>query len=150
VRIRSEGEPPPPEVSPAGEGIRGDLHVVVRVLEHERFKREANHLVMELPVPFAQAALGAELEVETLDAREKITVPHGTQHGDLFRVHNAGLPDLRTGKRGDLVAVARIEVPRKLSKEQDRLLREYAATENLEVSPESQGIWKKVKDKLTG
>jgi molecular chaperone DnaJ len=150
VRIRSEGEPPPPEISPSGEGIRGDLHVVVRVQEHDVFKREGNHLVLEMPVPFTQAALGAEVEVPTLDGRQKVNIPRGTQHGDLFRVPNAGLPDLRNGKRGELVMVVKIEVPRRLSKEQERVLREYAASENHDVLPETQGFWKKVKDKLTG
>lgn len=150
VRIRNEGEPPPPEVSPSGEGIRGDLHVVVRVQEHDMFKRDGNHLVLVMPIPFSQATLGAEVEVPTLDSRQKVTIPRGTQHGDLFRVPNAGLPDLRTGKRGELVMVTKIEVPRKLSKEQEKLLRDYAATENHDVLPETQGFWKKMKDKLTG
>jgi molecular chaperone DnaJ len=150
VRIRGEGEPPPPEQSPAGEGIRGDLHVVVRVTEHDMFKREGNHIILEMPLPFTQAALGAEVEVPTLDGRQKVTIPRGTQHGDLFRVPGVGLPDLRTGKRGELVMVTRIEVPRKLSKEQEKLLRDYAATENHDVLPETQGFWKKMKDTLKG
>lgn len=150
VRVRNEGEPPPPEASPSGEGIRGDLHVVVRVLEHDMFRREGNHLVLEMPIPFSQATLGAEVEVPTLDGRQKVTIPRGTQYGDLFRVPNVGLPDLRTGKRGELVMVAKIEVPRRLSKEQEKLLRDYAASENHDVLPETQGFWKKMRDKLTG
>ncbi|HYE02166.1 MAG TPA: molecular chaperone DnaJ [Phycisphaerales bacterium] len=151
VRVRGEGEPPPPQVSPRGEGGRGDLHVVVRVREHERYQRHGDTLVMELPLPFTQAALGAEVEIPTLGGeRESITIPRGTQHGATFRVPARGLPDLRTGRRGDMIAVARIEIPKKLSTEQERLLREYAATENHGVLPPTEGFWKKIKEALNG
>jgi molecular chaperone DnaJ len=150
VRVRGEGEPPPPEVSSAGEGMRGDLHVVVRVQEHERFRREGDHLVLEQPVAFAQAALGAEVEVPTLEGASKVTLPRGTQHGTLFRVEGAGLPDLRSGRRGDLVVVAAIEVPRKLTPEQEKILRDYAAAEGRSVAPPRKGFFDSVKDKLGG
>ena len=111
VRVRGEGEPPPREAVPSGsaDGMRGDLHVVIRVKDHDMFQREGNHLVMEMPISFTQASLGAELEVPTLDGRETITVPRATQHDTLFRINNAGLPDLRSGRRGDLVVVTKIE-----------------------------------------
>ncbi len=150
VRVRGEGEPPPPEASSGGEGVRGDLHVVVRVQEHERFKREGNHLVMELPVAFAQAALGAELEVPTLDGKHTVTVPRGAQHGALFRINEAGLPDLRSGERGDLVVVATIEIPKKLTSEQEKLLRDYAAISNLSVAAPKKGFFDSVKESLRG
>ena len=150
VRVRGEGEPPPPEASSGGEGVRGDLHVVVRVQEHERFKREGNHLVMEMPVAFAQAALGAEVEVPTLDGTHTVTIPRGAQHGALFRVDGQGLPDLRSGERGDLVVVATIEIPRKLTSEQEKLLRDYAAMSNLSVSAPKKGFFDSVKESLRG
>jgi molecular chaperone DnaJ len=148
VRVRGEGEPP--QASGGGEGMRGDLHVVVRVQEHGRFKREGNHLVMEMPISFAQAALGAEVEVPTLDGKHTVTIPRGTQHAALFRVTEAGLPDLRSGERGDLVVVATIEIPRKLTPEQERHLRDYAATMNLNVAPPKKGFFDSMKETLRG
>lgn len=150
VRVRGEGEPPPPEVSATGEGLRGDLHVVVRVEAHERFRREGEHLVIEAPISFAQAALGADVQIEGLDSPHTIKLLRGTQHGALFRVTGAGLPALQGGKRGDLVAIVRVEVPKKLTEEQERLLRDYAATEDRPVAEPEQGFWKNVTHAIRG
>ena len=150
VRVQGEGEPPAPENSPAGEGVRGDLHVVVRVDEHDTFHRDGDHLLLELPISFTQASLGAEINVPTIDGHDKLKVPRGTQHGALFRVTGKGLPNLRNGRRGDLVIVTKIEMPKKLSTKQEKLLREFAETENESVLPESQGFLKKMKDLLGG
>src|SRR5690606_25244395 len=133
VRIGGEGEPPPPEISPAGEGARGDLHVVVRIEEHELFQREGDHLVLEMPIGFSQAALGAKIEVPTLEGSATITLPRGTQHGAIFRVTGEGLPSLRSGRRGDLAVITRIEIPRKLTAQQEKLLRDFAQTEDTTV-----------------
>jgi molecular chaperone DnaJ len=146
VRIAGEGEPPPPEMSPSGEGQRGDLHVVVRIADHEMFHREGNHLVLEMPVLFSQAALGAEVDVPTLEGKDKLTVTRGTQHGAVYKVPGQGLPDLRSGRRGDLAVVVKIEVPAKLTSKQEKLLREYAESEDKAVLPETQGFAKRFKD----
>jgi len=150
VRVGGEGEPPPPEVAPNGQGMRGDLHVVVRVKQHKVFQRQDDHLILELPLSFTQAALGAELDVPTLAGTTKLTIPPGTQYGSIFRLSGSGLPNLRDNRhKGDLVVGVKIETPRKLNKEQDRLLREFASTEGVSgVSPESQSFWKKVKSFL--
>lgn len=150
VRVQGEGEPPPQELSAGGEGIRGDLHVVVRVKEHEMFHRDGDHLLLEMPIAFTQAALGAEVRVPTLEGTSTVKVPRGTQYGAMFRVNGAGLPNLRHGRRGDLVVVTKIEIPKKLSAKQEKMLREFAETENLDVMPESQGFLAKVKDWLGG
>ena len=150
VRVRGEGEPPAPERSPAGQGIRGDLHVLVRVAEHERFERDGDHLIVAAPVAFTQAALGAEIEIPTLDGATTIHVAAGTQHGALFRVDRAGLPNLRNGNRGDLVVVVQLIVPRKLNDSQQKLLREYAETEDLDVNETGSSLWEKIKDAVTG
>ncbi len=148
IRVQGEGEPPPPEMSASGEGQRGDLHVVVRVEEHERFRREGNHLVLEMPISFPQAALGADVQVPTLDGPKPLSVPRGTQHEQMFRLDGLGLPDLRTGRRADLVVVAKLEVPTKLTSRQEELLREFAGIEDQSggVSPQGDGFWKKIKD----
>jgi molecular chaperone DnaJ len=150
VRVSGEGEPPPPEISPAGQGIRGDLHVVVRVQEHQRFERDGDDLLLAVPIAFTQVALGAVLEVPTLDGTRKLSIPPGTQHGALFRIPEAGLPNLRSGKRGDLVCIAQLLVPRKLSEEQRRLLAEYAQTEDLNVGTQQESTWKKIKRAVKG
>lgn len=150
VRVQGEGEPPPPEMSPGGEGVRGDLHVVVRVEEHELFERERNHLGMEMPIGFTQAALGAEIEVPTLEGKHTLKIPRGTQHGAVFRIDGQGLPDLRSGRRGDLVVGIKVEIPRKLTQKQEKLLRDFAETEDKAVLPESHGFMDKVKDFFGG
>ncbi|MCP3905147.1 MAG: molecular chaperone DnaJ [Planctomycetes bacterium] len=151
VRIGDEGEPPPPEVDPAGNGIRGDLQVVVRVQAHEHFEREGDHLLLAVPVAFSQLALGATLEVPSIDGQATLTIPQGTQHAAAFRIEGRGLPNLRTQRRGDLVVIAQLVVPRKLNDEQRKLLQEYAETEELDVGTgERSSFWDKLKDVVTG
>ncbi|MBL8763964.1 MAG: molecular chaperone DnaJ [Phycisphaerae bacterium] len=161
VRLKAEGEPPSQDESPSGQGVRGDLHVVVRVKEHKIFERDGNDLLIGLPLSFTQAALGAEIPIPTLDGEPaSLSIPSGTQHGATFRLPGRGLPDLRSGARGDLVAAAGIEIPRKLTGEQQRILREFDATQNggVHAGRASKGagdaggdsFWKKVKGKITG
>lgn len=148
VRVQGEGEPPPPEVSPGGEGVRGDLHVVIRVKDHPIFHRDGDNLVLEMPIGFTQAALGAEISVPTLDGGHTLVVPKGTQHGKVIVVPGKGLPSLRTGRRGDLLVGILIEIPRRLSAAQEKLLRQFAETEDEKVLPESQGFMRKIRDWL--
>lgn len=150
VRVPGEGEPPSVDVSPSGQGARGDLHVVVRVKKHEFFERDGDHLLMEMPISFTQATLGAEVEVPTIEGKETLSIKKGTQYGDIFRIHDAGLPNLRSGRKGDLIVVAKIETPKKLTNKQEELLREFAKTEDKHVNPESHGFWKKITDFIGG
>ncbi|MHC4990717.1 MAG: DnaJ C-terminal domain-containing protein [Planctomycetota bacterium] len=150
VRVSGEGEPPPQEISPGGEGIRGDLHVVVRVHDHQRFERDGDHLLVAAPVAFTQAALGAELEIPTLEEPTTLTVPPGTQHGTIFRIPGRGLPNLRSKKRGDLVVIVQLVVPHKLNESQQRMLAEYAKTEDLDIAPSKPSLWEKIKEVVTG
>jgi molecular chaperone DnaJ len=150
MRVRGEGEPPPPEISPKGEGVRGDLHVVVRVLPHDVFQRDADMLLLEMPISFAQAALGAEVTIPTLEGSTVIKIPAGTQHGKVFKASGQGVPNIRSGLQGDLMVMVKIEVPRKLGEKQRKLLEEYAETEDVSVMPESESFWKKIKDVFGG
>ena len=136
--------------SATGQGIRGDLHVVVRVRRHERFQREGDHLLVAVPVAFTQAALGAEIQVPTLDGPATLHVPPGTQHGSLFRIAQRGLPNVRSAKRGDLVAILQLVVPQKLNDAQKKLLHEYARTEKLDVGASNPSLWEKIKDAMGG
>lgn len=148
IRVQGEGEPPPPEISPSGDGVRGDLHVVVRIEEHDQFARDGDNIILELPVSFTQAALGAEIDIPTLTNKHVLSVPRGTQHGAVFKVSGEGLPNLRSGRRGDLLVGLRVEIPRRLTSQQERLLREFADSEDEKVMPESHGFWKKVRDRF--
>ncbi len=150
MAVQGEGEPPAQDVSPGGQGVRGALHVVVRVKKHSLYHREVDHLILEMPISFAQAALGAQIDVPTLEGNKPMTVPKGTQHGQAFRLDGMGLPNLRNGRRGDLGIVVKIEVPRKLTATQEKLLRDFATTEEKHVLPESESFWKRVKDYLGG
>ena len=142
IRVGGEGEPG------ANGGPHGDLHVVIRIAEHELFTREEDHLIMKMPVSFTQAALGAKVSVPTLDGETELTIKPGTQHGELFRVRGEGMPDLRSGRRGDLIVALLLEVPTKLSARQEALLREYAESEDHDVLPENKGFWSKIKEHL--
>src|SRR5690606_20882066 len=110
---------------------------------------EDDHLILRMPVSFTQAALGAKVKVPTLNGEQELTIKPGTQHGDLFRIPDQGLPNLRTGRRGELVVVLLIEIPKKLTDTQEDLLRRFAETENHEVMPESRGFWDKIKEYLS-
>jgi len=151
VRVAGEGEPPPAEISPGGQGIRGDLHVVVRVRRHKRFERDGDHLLLAVPVAFSQLALGAMVEIPTLDGTTSLKIPAGSQHGAMFRIDDQGLPNLRSGERGDLVVIVQLVVPKRLNDEQRRLLEQYAEMEELDVSNgEKPSFWNKIRDAMTG
>jgi len=152
VRLASEGEPPPPEVDPPGVGLRGDLHVLVRIDQHEKFERDGDDLMVLVPVNFTQLAMGAEIEVPTLGTPEphELRVPAGTQNGELFRIPHRGMPDRRSGRIGDLVAVLHLVVPRHLSEAQRDLLKQYAETEDVAVDADAPGFWTRVKEAVRG
>ena len=142
IRVAGEGEP-----GVAG-GPHGDLHVIVRIAKHKLFTREEDHLILRMPVSFTQATLGAVLDVPTLDGKQKLKIKPGTQHGAMLRLNGQGLPNLRSGRRGDLVAVVMIEVPRKLTEKQKNILQEFATHENRKIMPESHNFWDKIKEHI--
>ena len=144
VRIRVEGEP-----GEAGMD-RGDLHCYVRVAPHPFFERQDNDLVCRMPISFTQAALGAKVEVPALSGSAELTIPRGTQHGQIFRLSGLGLPDLRSGRRGDELVQVLVEIPKRLNKRQEELLRDFAGTEDRSVLPESKGFFEKFKDYVAG
>lgn len=144
VWVRGEGEP-----SEDG-GHRGDLHCYVRVAPHPLLERHDRDLLCRVPISFTQAALGATIEVPTLAGKGEVRIPPGTQQGQLFRMKGLGLPDLRHGGRGDEVVQVMVEIPRKLNPEQERLLREFAATEDRAVMPESKGWLDKLMEYFAG
>ena len=150
VRVGGEGEPPVPEASPDGSGTRGDLHVLVRVTEDNRFERDGDNLIHIVSVAFTQLALGSTIEVDSIDESHSLDIPSGTQTNEIFRIEGAGLPDLRIGGRGDLVIIVRLSVPKKLSGEQRELLEEYAKSEDIPVHEAEVSFWEKLKGTVTG
>jgi len=144
VRVRGEGEP--------GENgsSRGDLHCYVRVSGHPFLQRHNNDLVCAMPISFTQASLGAKVEAPTLTGKADLTIPAGTQHGQVFRLRGLGLPDIRNGRHGDEMVQVLIEIPKKLNKKQKDLLRDFAETEDRRVLPESRGFFDKLIDYLGG
>jgi len=144
VRVRGEGEPG------EGGGPRGDLHVHIRVQAHPFFVRDENNLVMQLPVSFAQATLGADLEVPTLYGKSNLRIPPGTQHGEVLVLKNLGLPDRARGTQGHQLIQVLIEIPKKISRKQEDILREYAKMEELHVLPAQRNFFDKLKDYVVG
>jgi molecular chaperone DnaJ len=120
IRLQGHGEPG------ANGGPNGNLLVGVEVEPDPNYQREGYDLAVEVPVPFVTAALGGAIEVLTLDDhRLKVDIPPGTQAGATFRFPNEGVPQVGGGGRGDLLVVARIEVPRRLSDRQKKALRDF-------------------------
>jgi molecular chaperone DnaJ len=140
VRLTGYGEP-----SPEG-GPPGDCYCFVAVKKHKLFEREGNHLVLRMPISYSQAALGASIEVPTMAGPHELRVPAGTQSGDVFRVRGRGMPDPRGGSAGDLHVQTYIEVPKKLSSRQDKLLRELAEVEKNEVSPHRKSFLERLRE----
>ena len=140
VRVVGEGE--------AGEnGARpGDLHCYITVKAHPIFTRHNNDLVCQIPISFTQAALGAIIDVPTLKGSEKLDIPIGSQHGEVFKLRGKGLPDHRSNRIGDELVQILIEIPRKLNERQKELLREFAETEDDKVMPQRKGFMDKIKE----
>ncbi len=144
VRVAGEGDPGP-NGAPAG-----DLHCIVIIRPHPFLERHHTDLVCKVPISFTQATLGTQIEVPTLRGKAEVNIPKGTQSGQVFRLRGIGLPDLRTGMIGDELVQVIIEIPKKLSQQQESLLRDFAETEDENVLPESKGFFAKMADYLAG
>jgi molecular chaperone DnaJ len=142
TRIRYSGEG---EAGRYG-GPSGDLYVVLQVKKHKFFERDGDDLHCVMPISFPQAALGTELEIETLEGFETIKVPEGVQSGREFRLRGKGVPHLNERGKGDLIVEVRVATPTKLTKEQRELIRQLSATMVVENAPESRGLFGKMKD----
>lgn len=142
TRIRYQGE------GEAGKfaGPAGDLYVVLSVKAHKFFEREGDNLHCVMPISFPQAALGTELEIQTLEGAATIKVPEGTQSGKEFKLRGKGVPHLNSHGKGDLIVEIRVQTPSKLNKQQRELLRELSETLVVENTPTSRGIFDKVKE----
>ncbi len=138
LRVQGEGE------SGVNGGASGDLYVVIHVAEHEHFERQGSNLYAAVPITFAQAALGADISVRTLDAEDKVKIPVGTQTGTVFRLKGKGMPMLGGRGRGDLFVSVTVVTPTSLTREQRKLLEQLATVENKDL--EDKGLVDKVRD----
>lgn len=136
-----------PGYGSAGEngGPSGDLLVSVIVRPHARFERDGSSVLLEQEVSYAQAALGAEIEIPTLDGKVKLSIPEGTQPGAVFRLRGKGIPYLRGGGRGDQFISVTVAVPKNLTPSQKELLRQFAASMGELDSGSKSGIFSKKK-----
>ena len=142
ISIRGEGE--------NGErgGPPGDLYVYISVKEDPIFTRRGNNIHVDIPITYMDAALGAEIEVPTLEGIEKFDLPEGTQTASEFRLKSKGVPYLRGSGRGDLIFKVNVIVPKKLSEKQKEILREFAKESGDQIKEHKKGFFEKVKEVL--
>ena len=140
VRLAGEGEP-----SPSG-GPPGDCYCFIVVREHPLFQRDGPNLILRLPITYTQAVLGATVEVPTLQGRDELRIPVGTRPQEVFRMHGRGLPDARGRGVGDLLVQVYLDVPKKVTRRQEELLRELAELEQAHVSPHRKSFLEKLRE----
>jgi molecular chaperone DnaJ len=144
IRLAGEGQP--------GEngGPNGNLYLLIRVLSHKYFRRRDNDIMLDLNINIAQATLGAEVEVPTVDGPAKLKIPSGIQPGKVLRMRGKGVPHLRGNGRGDQMVVVNVEVPKSLTAEQRKLMEDLAASLGSEVKPSERGFLDWLKETLGG
>jgi molecular chaperone DnaJ len=145
LRVSGEGE------AGTSGGPAGDLYVVIHVQEHAYFQRENNDLFVDVPLNFTTIALGGDIMIPTLEGEEAFPVPEGTQSGETFRLRGRGMPDVSGRGRGDLLVTVNVVTPKKLTKDQKKLLEQLAESlpkEKFEPTPvgDDKGIFDRVKD----
>ena len=141
LKLRGEGES-----APSAGGTPGDLYVVIQVEPHPIFVRDQLDIICDVPISIVQAALGAEIDVPTLDGKVKMKIPPGTQSGNLFRMKGKAIRDVHGGHPGDQHVRVTVETPTRLTSKQKELLKEFAALSGEEVNPLSKGFFDKMKE----
>lgn len=119
-------------------GAKGDLYVVIKVRPHELFQRDENNILLDLPISFTQAALGADVDVPTLDGKVKMRIPAGTQSSKIFRLRGKGIASLHGYGRGDQFVRVNAQIPTHLSDEQRRILEEFARSSGEKTDPSAK------------
>ena len=139
ISLRGEGEP--------GEkgGPNGDLYIAVSVKSHPLFQRQGYDVICEMPITFTQAALGAEIDVPTIDGKLSYNIPEGTQTGTIFKLKNKGIQYLRSNGRGDQYVKVNVEVPKKLNSKQKELLSQFAKLSGDDVHEQNKSFFDKMK-----
>jgi len=144
IRLAGEGEPG------LNGGPQGNLYLMVNVKPHKFFKRRENDILLDLDINVAQAVLGADIEVPTVDGKEKLKIPAGTQPGKVFTLKARGVPYVRRSGRGDQRVIVNVDIPTKLTKEQRELFEKLAATLGTAVKPKEKGFLDWLNETLGG
>jgi molecular chaperone DnaJ len=144
IRLSGEGQPG------TNGGPRGNLYVEIKVKAHKYFRRRKDDVLLDLNINIAQATLGAEVKVPTLNGDEKLTIPSGTQPGKVFKLRNKGIPHLRRGGRGDQLVIINVDIPSHLNSNQRKLFEQLADTLGSEVLPQERSFLDILKDVLGG
>ncbi len=144
IRLAGEGQ--------LGEyhGPPGDLYLIVRVKPHKYFRRRDNDILLDLNINIAQATLGAEVKVPTVDGDVKLKIPSGTQPGKIIRMRGKGVPYLRSNSRGDQLVIVNVTIPKRLDEEERGLFEQLAGKMDSEVLPQERGFLEKLKNVLGG
>jgi molecular chaperone DnaJ len=144
IRLAGEGQPG------INGGPNGNLYIVIQVKQHKYFRRREYDILMDLNINVAQAALGAEVEVPTVDGPDTLRIPAGTQPGKVLHLRNKGVPHLRGNGRGDQLVVVNVEIPNRLNQEQRELFEQLAKSLGSEVRPQERGFLDWLKEALSG
>ena len=123
-------------------GPNGDLYVEIRVKEHEVFEREGDHIFADLDVSYVQFLLGGEITTDGLDGEVEVEIPRGAKPGEKLKISGRGMPSLRGSRRGDIYFNLNVEFPKKLSEEEDKLIRQIAELSKTKVSAKKKGFFK--------
>jgi molecular chaperone DnaJ len=142
IRLAGEGQPG------VNGGPLGNLYLLIHVRAHEYFRRRGNDILLDLTINLAQATLGAEVEVPTVDGKTKLKIPAGIQPGKVLRMRGKGSTILRSNDRGDQLVIVNVEVPQKLTAEQRHLFEELGRSMGTEVHPQQRGLMDWIKEAL--
>ena len=146
TRIRLAGEGQPGE----NNGPPGDLYLIINVRPHKYFRRQNNNILLDLNVNIAQATLGAEVKVPTVDGEVVLKIPPGTQPGKIIRMRGKGVPHLRNNSRGDQLVVVNVSIPKRLDEEERALFEQLAEKMDSDVLPQERGFLDRLKNVLGG
>jgi len=144
IRLAGEGQPG------INGGPTGNLYIEIKVKSHKFFRRKENDILLDLNINIAQAALGADVEIPTVDGPTKLVIPAGTQPGKVFTLRGKGSPILRSNARGDQKVIVNVEIPTRLTDEQRQHLQALAASMGTEVKPQEKGFLDALKEVFGG
>jgi len=140
IRLAGEGQPG------INGGPNGNLYIEIQVKPHPFFRRKQDDILLNLNINVAQATLGAEVEIPTIDGKTTLNIPPGTQPGKVFTLKGKGVPHLRSNGRGDQLVIVNVEVPSRLTPEQRRLFEQLAQTLGSEVKPQEKSFFERLRD----
>ncbi|MDZ7843179.1 MAG: molecular chaperone DnaJ [Anaerolineales bacterium] len=144
IRLTGEGQPG------VHNGPSGDLYLIIKVRPHKYFRRQNNNILLDLNINVAQATLGAEVKVPTVDGDVILKIPPGTQPGKIIRMRGKGVPHLRSNARGDQLVIINVTIPERLGEEERVLFEQLAEKMDSDVLPQERGFFDRLKNVLGG